>query len=105
MFGTGRNDNILGRVIQSVIAFQFGADRGAQVGETRYRGIVTPIVANSLYRCLFDVGGRIEIRFAQTHIDHIHAFGTKLPPQLSHFERLGFVEASEEGGEVHSFIS
>src|SRR6185437_2730719 len=98
LLGTRGNNDILGLVIQVVVALELDTHRLTQVEVTGYRSVMAPVIVDRLFGSLLDVGRSIKIGFSQGKIDHVDALGSQLTAQLGHFEGFRLTEAGKNGG-------
>jgi hypothetical protein len=67
----GRDDDLLGPVIQTEIAAQVAGDRAAQLGQAGGQRVMVLVLVDRLLRGLRDMARRVEIGIAAPHRDDI----------------------------------
>ena len=88
LLGTRRDDDLLGLVLQAVVASELGADSLPEVGVARHRRIVREIVVDSLLGGFLHHLGSVEVRLSYRETDHIFALGFKLAGLRGHGQSL-----------------
>ena len=87
LFCTVGGQDLVGAVVQVVLAGELVADGLLQVRIARDRGVTGPVVVDGLLGGIFDVVGGIEIRFADGKVDDIDALCLQLAAALRHSQR------------------
>ncbi len=77
LFAAARHQDLVGRIVQAVVALELVDDRLFQAGRAVHRRVFGLAVGDRLARGLLDVLRGIEVRLAGTQADHVFAFGTQ----------------------------
>src|SRR5690606_6213361 len=93
--------DLVGRVLQPVVAPELGADRLPQLGDAGDRRVLRPVLRHRPHRGVLDVLRRVEVWLAGAQPDHVAAGALELRGAGGHGDgrrRLHAVEAAGEDG-------
>ena len=104
LLGAGGDDNLLGFVLEAVVAEELGADSFLEVGIARHGRIVGEIVVDGLLGCFLHHLGGVEVGLTDGEADDIFALGFEFAGLGGHGESLalGHIEDSI-GQDFHNY--
>ena len=87
LLGTVADHDLLGCEVQAVLTLQLLADGLAQRHVARHGRVEREVLVDGLLGGLLDVGGGVEVRFADAHVDDVEALGLEFLTLLRHGQR------------------
>ena len=102
VFRTCGHHDLVGLVVQVVVAFELVANGFFQFGITRHRRVKAVVVVDGLFGGLFDGIGGEKVRFAQREADHVHTLRFEFADFGRHGQGSRRLQALNAAGDLGS---